>query len=329
MAQPKFSIVSGWQILLNDLGLSIQDVLAQAELSPELINTQRPSLSLDEYYRFWEAMVFLHGEPDFPLLLGKALTTEALNPSMYASLCSPNLNVALERLARYTPDLTPWSLSVTRNHKKTRVVVQGLPNHPPLPSSLVALEMVFLVQFARIATREEISPKAVYLSVPIPQDWKYEDYWGVKIEKADFNGISFYAEDAQKSFLTANDSVWHAFEPELSKHLSGQNSNSRFGDKVRAHLAKAIASGQHTMEDVARHLAVSTRTLQRRLKDEGTCFQDELNYLREEMARDYLCNSSISTSEIAFALGYEDANSFRRAFQSWTGQTVLSVRGKS
>jgi AraC-like DNA-binding protein len=80
------------------------------------------------------------------------------------------------------------------------------------------------------------------------------------------------------------------------------------------------------MEGVAHDLAMSTRTLQRRLKAEETTFQTILDSTRELLARHYLSESELSTNEISFLLGYEDPRSFYRAFRSWTGQTPQLVR---
>ena len=80
------------------------------------------------------------------------------------------------------------------------------------------------------------------------------------------------------------------------------------------------------MADIADRLAVSTRTLQRRLGDEGTSFQQELSALREELARHYLTNTACSSAEISFLLGYADPSSFYRAFHDWTGVTPERVR---
>jgi AraC-like DNA-binding protein len=87
-----------------------------------------------------------------------------------------------------------------------------------------------------------------------------------------------------------------------------------------------LPAGTATMNAVARELAVSTRTLQRRLRDESTSFQAVLSETREALARHYLSSAGLTAAEIAFLLGYEDANSFYRAFHSWTGQTPERVR---
>jgi len=64
---------------------------------------------------------------------------------------------------------------------------------------------------------------------------------------------------------------------------------------------------------------MSSRTLQRRLADDGTNYQDLLEDVRAEMAHHYLKESSLSLNEIAYLLGYEGPNSFHRAFHSREG----------
>jgi AraC-like DNA-binding protein len=59
--------------------------------------------------------------------------------------------------------------------------------------------------------------------------------------------------------------------------------------------------------------------LQRRLTEEGITFQRLLEEARRELARHYLLHSSLELNQIAYLLGYEDANSFFRAFHQWEG----------
>src|SRR5206468_7403809 len=75
------------------------------------------------------------------------------------------------------------------------------------------------------------------------------------------------------------------------------------------------------IEHVARELHVSKRTLQRRLTEEGITFQQLMEEARRELAQHYLLHSSLELNETAYLLGYEDANSFFRAFHEWEGTT--------
>ena len=73
------------------------------------------------------------------------------------------------------------------------------------------------------------------------------------------------------------------------------------------------------IQDLARELHLSTRTLQRRLTEQGITFQRLLDEARRELAHHYLLHSSRELNETAYLLGYEDANSFFRAFHNWEG----------
>ena len=103
---------------------------------------------------------------------------------------------------------------------------------------------------------------------------------------------------------------------------------SLFRKQVRTQLMAILEKKKLSISTLSSDLAVSTRTLQRRLKKEGTSYQSEVNNLREELARHYLENSTYSGAEIADLLGYDDANSFIRAFHSWTGTTPKTLRQK-
>jgi len=144
--------------------------------------------------------------------------------------------------------------------------------------------------------------------------------------KSDFNGVTFSAQDAERPFLTANDAMWSFFEPQLNQRMQDLTKSATYTEKVRACLMEFLASGQYSVDDVASHLAVSRRTLQRHLSNEGTTFQEILDGLREKLARHYLSKSAYSSAQIAFLLGYEDPNSFSRAFRAWTGKTPERVR---
>jgi AraC-like DNA-binding protein len=95
---------------------------------------------------------------------------------------------------------------------------------------------------------------------------------------------------------------------------------------VRAALLEALPSGLVTLEEIGRRLAVSKRTLQRRIEAEGTSFQRILSETREAVARHYLEATTLPAAEIALLLGYDEPNSFSRAFKTWTGTTPDTVR---
>jgi len=107
--------------------------------------------------------------------------------------------------------------------------------------------------------------------------------------------------------------------PQLEAELSQALASKAIGEQVKASLKRLLAGRRPGIEDVARELRVSSRTLQRRLAEDGATFQQLMQEARRELAHHYLQHSSLELNETAYLLGYEDAHSFFRAFHDWEG----------
>jgi AraC-like DNA-binding protein len=320
-----YAVNPGWQLLLVDAGINVGNVLRRAGLPKNLFTHGPKTITTEQYFALFEAIEAEAGVPDLPLVLGRALSLEAFDPPIFAATCSPNLNVAAERIARHKKLVCPMSLDVERRPHET--VLRFLWPDGVKPSRKASLlELVFWVALIRLTTREEVVPLRA-VAPTLPEDGTaYREFFGVDITQGPVTEISFSAEDAERPFLTASDRMWEFFEPELRRRLSELEADTSVDDQVRAALLESLPAGEASMEAVARDLAMSTRTLQRRLKEEGTTFQNVLSETRESLARHYLANSGMSAGEISFLLGYDDPRSFYRAFQSWTGLTPQLAR---
>jgi AraC-like DNA-binding protein len=100
-------------------------------------------------------------------------------------------------------------------------------------------------------------------------------------------------------------------------------------DLVRRRLGEGAQGRRPDVATVAAALALSPRTLQRRLAEDGTGFRRLVRELREDRAREHLSASGLSLSEIAYVLGFADASSFHRAFKRWTGETPRAYRRRA
>jgi AraC-like DNA-binding protein len=218
------------------------------------------------------------------------------------------------------------TLHVDVGDKATTLGLEWLDSTVEPPVSLVATELVFFVQLGRIATRVRICPLAVTAPHPLEPRKEYAEYFGVDVQQGPSPVIFFKAKDATLPFLTANEKMWEFFELDLRKRLSELDESATTADRTRAALLELLPSGAASVVAVSERLGTSTRTLQRRLKLEGRSFQALLSETREELARHYLKTSNFSGAEISFLLGFEDPNSFFRAFHAWTGKTPEQVR---
>jgi AraC-like DNA-binding protein len=133
------------------------------------------------------------------------------------------------------------------------------------------------------------------------------------------NVIVFRASDAQRPFVTRNAELLAMLAPQFEEELRQENGPEDFVERVRMTIRQKLTGGRPTVEDIADALHISSRTLQRHLQDEGSSFQRVLEEARHQLARHYLNNSVLELNEAAYLLGYEDANSFVRAFRTWEG----------
>jgi AraC-like DNA-binding protein len=150
----------------------------------------------------------------------------------------------------------------------------------------------------------------------------YETHFRCPVKfKADQNALVFSKADIELPFVTHNADLLATVAPQLEAELTGQLAHKTFTEQAKGILKHLLAGHRPGIEDLARELHLSTRTLQRRLTEQGITFQRLLDEARRELARHYLLHSTRELNETAYLLGYEDANSFFRAFRHWEGTT--------
>jgi AraC-like DNA-binding protein len=97
-------------------------------------------------------------------------------------------------------------------------------------------------------------------------------------------------------------------------------------DEVRSVLSSQLTAGDLRIDVVARRLATTPRTLQRRLSRAGTSFEVLCDDARKEAAQTYLADTTLSIAEVTYLLGYSEPTAFHRAFRRWHGTTPHAFR---
>ena len=108
--------------------------------------------------------------------------------------------------------------------------------------------------------------------------------------------------------------------------LSIDSSKSHLADRILNYLTCNSYMGMIVLEEMASNFAISPRTLQRRLREEGTSFQQLTDEVRKTQALAYLQDGSYLAKEISYLLGYNELSAFTRAFKRWTGQTPAAYQ---
>jgi hypothetical protein len=143
MAPQRFSLAPGTRAFLHDLGISVSRVLRRAQLPSGIFTHGPATMTIEEYYRFWDAVDAEAADPDLPARIGRALSVEAFNPPIFAAMCSANLRTAAERIAAFKPLVGPLSFDVTAGRRGLTIALRW-PGRQVPPPLLVAAELAFL-----------------------------------------------------------------------------------------------------------------------------------------------------------------------------------------
>ena len=216
-------------------------------------------------------------------------------------------------------------MQVVKGKTNTTVTFASSNERNELPQFLVEAEYAFLVGMIRRTTKAEIKPVKILMKQPVDNN-AFNEYFTVPAKKANENSIVFRNEDLLLPFISYDESMWNYFEPELAKRLSDLDVDESTSARVRSALTELLPGGACGIDDVAEKLGLSKRTLQRKLSEENTTFQQQLNSTREMLAIHYIRNTDIGTNDIAFLLGYQEINSFLRAFTIWTGKSISDYK---
>lgn len=322
-----FGIDHSASLLLHNLNLPKSDVLRRAGLPEDLLDREETvRLPTASFFALWAAIDASVTVEAFPLHIVEGFSAEVFSPCLFAELCSPNLRVSLDRLDTYKRLTMPMALHVTDEEGACQVEVRWLLADTPPPASLIVAELAYIVHVARIATRQRIEPLAVETQRPLVPIETYAAWMGVTPTVSHRNALTFRASDVREPFLTHNAGMWRVFEGDLRRRLADLDKQSTLTERTRAVLLEALPSGRGSLDGVAKMLGLSGRTLQRRLRQEGTSFKEVLQQTRRSLAKHYLTQTNVSASHISFLLGFDNPTSFFRAYNAWTGTTPESTR---
>ncbi len=241
----------------------------------------------------------------------------------YLVITSETVGSGLKQLARYLR-LTgaPYALCPREDENPIRVLYDSPQN---------TFTMEFAVTLAVLHLREETEGHLNITSVNFshsPDDpAEIEQVLGCPVHtNSSWNGFTLPRE-AWELPLRRRDPVLRSV---LEQHAAGIAARIPETDtlalEVRHVLASRIAKGDTEIQSVARALATSTRSLQRRLAGAGLSYQQLLDLTRRDAAGEYLNNPTLSIGEVAYLLGYSEPAAFHRAFKRWNGMTPQSFR---
>src|SRR5512134_1663404 len=270
-------------------------------------------------------------DPALGLDVARQMQGTALHALGYAWLASATLGEAFRRFARYARVVSElWSLDIEESPTGARVSFVfpvGELRRPDWTHDWLAAGAVRL---SRLIAGDAFAPLEVALPRERPADAApFEQWFRAPIGwRAPQASVVCGNEDFSRELPTGNPEVAAATERLALEYLARLDRSDTV-TQVRRRIRDRLPSGVPSHEEVARALALSPRTLTRRLEEAGTSFTAIVDETRRALAEQYLARTEFSVAEVAYLVGFAEASSFNRAFRRWTGRAPGEARAKA
>jgi AraC-like DNA-binding protein len=315
-----FRVPGRLALKLEELGVSIPAVLRKASLPRDLCDQTRILVSTSELFALWRAIEAVSSDPLIGLKLGVETKTERFHPIAIAALSTQNLLAATEHLARFKKLTAPEEILIQLDEDEFSVGFRWLLAVDAEPQVLTDYCFAWMLSFARHGTGTQLRPLRVEYVQQRANVRTIERNLGCSLlAGASRNAIIFRASDATAPFVTRNAELLDLLAPQFEEQLRQYKDEDSFIELVHRAVQDRLTGQRPSIDAISQALHMSPRTLQRRLQESGSSFQRVLDEARHQMARYYLSNSVLELNEAAYLLGFEDPNSFGRAFRAWEG----------
>jgi AraC-like DNA-binding protein len=256
----------------------------------------------------------------FGLHVGEQVDQRSYGVVGRAVMTSPTLGEALHALARYLPiwtDVGSFQLNLDRSvahfHWKY--------SNCSLPESRHDCEMTMatVMRFNRLSRGAQWEPREVWFQHAKPPEVSEH----ARIFRAPVRfSMPANALLLDRQLLTvplkdASPFMYQATIEAAERLLSKASSEVSISNTVGSFIRQRLSSGEVCLEDAARHLNLSRRTLQRKLRQESASHRNLVEQARRDLSRYLLLSTGATVTEVAYALGFSEPSAFHHAFQKW------------
>ncbi|MBK1706086.1 AraC family transcriptional regulator [Halochromatium glycolicum] len=311
-------------------GVDTADLVKQLGLDPEGPIDPARMVSSAAYYDFFAALA--DRDPNglaLPLRIGAAMRSDEYGAFGLAWKSAPTLRGSFARSERYGHVLgaaETYSLESTADGVFFNLEKAGDGRVGMLLSNEASLSAVDTI--SREVSTSAFVPLAVYFRhAPRGDISVYEAHFGCPVHfesGRDALLVSDASLDAPNRL--GDETIAGFFDRHLEQQLASLTQERHLECRVRRAVATVLSEGVPTVSSVASELAMSARTLQRRLSEQGHSFQTLVDRARMDLAQRLLAETDYSLAEVAFLTGFADQSGFTRAFKRWAGQTPRSYR---
>jgi len=312
---------------LRALGVDVAHVLRHARLGASRFQSARAKLTVPEFFALWRALEAVGGRRDLALRLGGERQPHRLDVASLAALHSSNLGEAYQKFARYKRLVCGEAVSIETVDGEACLRFVWVHMDEALPMMLVEVTFATLLALACNGTGTKIVPRRVELARRRSDEAMLAEHFSCPVHfDASSDALVLEEKALERPFVTHNADLLEMLLPSLETALEQTSAKRSIADDVRTVLSRGMRGERPSVEKIAKEMRMSPRTLQRHLGTLGTSYQGLLDDVRRDTSRRLLAETDLDAGEVAFLLGFEELNSFSRAFHGWEGVTPMRWR---
>jgi len=319
------------------IDLPMDSILTDARISRDDLGI-KDRVAQEKTYRLWEIMAKHSELPSLGLKLAEDLPRGSFELLEYVIRNMPSLDCACKHFARYAKLIhNGAAVGYTFESGASSAALSysldpGIPFLPPDAAEFVigawytVGKQITGVAFKPVAVRFQHHVPANNIGKEAMADY-YQTYFGCPVHFGnEHNSIEFDANTLGLPIVNADPGLKAVLDRFVDDRLAKLPQTKSLQDRISSAIHEGYRSGEVNLEYVADKLRVSPRTLQRRLKEADTTYQEVVDEMRRGLAKSYLCTSTMSIGEISFLLGFSEPSAFHRAFKRWSGTTPGEFR---
>jgi len=294
-------------------------LFAEAGLNHAELDNSDARFEPERVSQLWELAAARSGNPAIGLALAGVTRPASFDAVAYVMMSCSTLRSGLESLIRYIGIVSDAADIALRQEKEGYAVTIALVGGGrPIPRQRVEYVVLTILNLCRWITGTELRPLEVDFADPSPADERpYADAFKCPLNfNAPVHCLHFSSADMSRQLPASNPVMAELLGRHAGEHLD-RLGNTSIAYKVRELVIRQLADGEPLRRKIAKVLCMSERTLQRRLQEEGTSFQDLVDDARKEMAKQYLNQPRLPLVQTAYLLGFADQSTFSRACKRW------------
>jgi AraC-like DNA-binding protein len=310
-------------------GLDTAAILRAAGLDAVTLQDPDARIPIEQVDALWRKAYELSNDPNLALHAIEVLPFGAYRVIDFLASNAPTIGAALAKVSDYFPlinGVVGLPYDVGERHVTFAVEAPSRPSAITRPYAEYTLAAVFLR--TRVATNQRYPLIRVEFSHPRPDDIsEHERIFECPVAFGAETCRMVIARQVWDTPRTGTDpDLFSVLDTHARMLLEQLPSSDNIVGRVREAIDAELRGGNPRLESIARRLAMSPRTLQRRLRDQDVLFNDVLDEMRFRAAKSYLAQGDIAGMEVAFLLGFAEQSSFNHAFKRWSGQTPTEYR---